>query len=158
LVEVERKPLITINRDTEHALNSIKLIFDKADVKERMEYVNAISDEGFKLIGDIAMKQVQKYEEKVANTSDGALKKRYQKEADKWKDGGIYKIALHSGFGAVVSDMAGGSSLKGFTVASANEVMVGAIAKELATHPNSIVDANGKYVDNFDIYKILVQY
>ena len=154
LVEVERKPLTTINRDTEHALNSIKPIFDKADVKERMEYVNAVSDEGFKLIGDIAMKQVQKYEEKVANTSDEALKKRYQKEADKWKDGGIYKVALHGGFGAVVSNMAGGSSLEGFTVSSANEVMVGAIAKELAKHPNSTINADGKYVDNSDVYKI----
>lgn len=75
LVEVERNPLTVINRDTEHALNSIKPIFDKADVKERMEYVNAVSDEGFKLIGDIAMKQAQKYEEKAANASDEALKK-----------------------------------------------------------------------------------
>lgn len=154
LVEVEHKPLTTINRDTEHALNSIKPIFDKADVKERMEYVNAVSDEGFKLIGDIAMKQVQKYEEKAAITTDEALKKRYQKEADKWKDGGIYKVALHGGFGAVVSNMAGSSSLEGFTVSSANEVMVGAIAKELAKHPNSTADANGKYVDNSDVYKI----
>lgn len=154
LVEVEHKPLTTINRDTEHALNSIKPIFDKADVKERMEYVNAVSDEGFKLIGDIAMKQAQKYEEKAAITTDEALKKRYQKEADKWKDGGIYKVALHGGFGAVVSNMAGSSSLEGFTVSSANEVMVGAIAKELAKHPNSTADANGKYVDNSDVYKI----
>ena len=154
LVEVDRKPLTDINRDTEHALNSIKPIFDKADVKERMEYVNAVSDEGFKLIGDIAMKQVQKYEEKVANTSDEALKKRYQKEADKWKDGGIYKVALHGGFGAVVSNMAGGSSLDGFATASANEIMVGAIAKEVAKHPNSTINADGKYVDNSDVYKI----
>lgn len=153
LVEVDRKPLTDINRDTEHALNSIKPIFDKADVKERMEYVNAVSDEGFKLIGDIAMKQVQKYEEKAANTSDEALKKRYQKEADKWKDGGIYKVALHGGFGAVVSNMAGGSSLDGFATASANEIMVGAIAKELAKHPNSTINADGKYVDNSDVYK-----
>ena len=154
LVEVEGKTLTTINRDTEHALNSIKPIFDKADVKERMEYVNAVSDEGFKLIGDIAMKPAQKYEEKAANTSDEALKKRYQKEADKWKDGGIYKVALHGGFGAVVSNMAGGSSLDGFATASANEIMVGAIAKELAKHPNSTINADGKYVDNSDVYKI----
>ena len=154
LVEVERKPLTVINRDTEHALNSIKPIFDKADVKERMEYVNAVSDEGFKLIGDIAMKQAQKYEEKAANTSDEALKKRYQKEADKWKDGGIYKVALHGGFGAVVSNMAGGSSLDGLATASANEIMVGTIAEELAKHPNSTINADGKYVDNSDVYKI----
>ena len=154
LVEVEGKTLTTINRDTEHALNSIKPIFDKADVKERMEYVNAISDEGFKLIGDVAMKQAQKYEEKAANTSDEALKKRYQKEADKWKDGGIYKVALHGGFGAVVSNMAGGSSLDGLATASANEIMVGTIAEELAKHPNSTINADGKYVDNSDVYKI----
>ncbi|MBS6383207.1 MAG: hypothetical protein KH401_06995 [Veillonella dispar] len=113
MVEVEGKTLTTINRDTEHALNSIKPIFDKADVKERMEYVNAVSDEGFKLIGDI-----------------------------------------HGGFGAVVSNMAGGSSLDGFATASANEIMVGAIAKELAKHPNSTINADGKYVDNSDVYKI----
>ncbi len=95
LVEVDRKTLTDINRDTEHALNSIKPIFDKADVKERMEYVNAVSDEGFKLIGDIAMNQVH-----------------------------------------------------------ANEIMVGAIAKELAKHPNSTINADGKYVDNSDVYKI----
>ena len=154
LVEVEGKTLTTINSDTEHALNSIKTIFDKADVKERMEYVNAVSDVGFKLIGDIAMKQAQKYEEKVANTSDEALKKRYQKETDKWKDGGIYKVALHGGFGAVVSNMAGDSSLDGFATASANEIMVGAIAKELAKHPNNTINADGKYVDNSDVYKI----
>ena len=47
LVEVEGKPLTAINRDTEHVLHSIKPIFDKTDVKERMEYVNAVSDEGF---------------------------------------------------------------------------------------------------------------
>ena len=83
MVEVEHKTLTVNNRDTEHVLNSIKPIFDKTDVKERMEYVNAVSDEGFKLIGDIAMKQAQKYEEKAVNTSDETLKKRYQKEADK---------------------------------------------------------------------------
>ena len=154
MVEVEHKTLTVINRDTEHVLNSIKPIFDKTDVKERMEYVNAVSDEGFKLIGDIAMKQAQKYEEKAVNTSDETLKKRYQKEADKWKDGGIYKVALHGGFGAVVSNMAGGSSLDGFATASANEIMVGAIAKELAKHPNSTINADGKYVDNSDVYKI----
>ena len=32
--------------------------------------------------------------------------------------------------------------------------MVGAIAKELAKHPNSTINANGKYVDNSDVYKI----
>ncbi|MDU6866598.1 hypothetical protein, partial [Veillonella sp.] len=87
-------------------------------------------------------------------TSDEALKKRYQKEADKWKDGGIYKVALHGGFGAVVSNMAGGSSLDGLATASANEIMVGAIAEELAKHPNSTINADGKYVDNSDVYKI----
>ena len=100
------------------------------------------------------MKQAQKYEEKAANTSDEALKKRYQKEADKWKDGGIYKVALHGGFGAVVSNMAGGSSLDGLATASANEIMVGTIAEELAKHPNSTINADGKYVDNSDVYKI----
>ena len=32
--------------------------------------------------------------------------------------------------------------------------MVGAIAKEVAKHPNSTINADGKYVDNSDVYKI----
>ncbi|MDY5482196.1 MAG: hypothetical protein SPG03_07415, partial [Veillonella caviae] len=154
ILDVENKSVADINRDTEHALNSIKPIFDKDDVKERLAYVNAVSAEGFKLIGDISMAQAKRYEEKAANANTDTLRERYLKEADKWKDGGIYKVALHGGFGAAISNMAGGSSLQGFTAASANELMVGAISKELAKPPHSTIDEQGRYINNSDVYKL----
>ncbi|MDY5481810.1 MAG: hypothetical protein SPG03_05415 [Veillonella caviae] len=154
ILDVENKSAADINRDTEHALNSIKPIFDKDDVKERLAYVNAVSAEGFKLIGDISMAQAKRYEEKAANANTDTLRERYLKEADKWKDGGIYKVALHGGLGVAIANMAGGSSLQGFTIASANELMVGAISKELAKHPHSTIDEQGRYIDNSDVYKL----
>ena len=123
LVEVERKPLTAINRDTEHALNSIKPIFDKADVKERMEYVNAVSDEGFKLIGDLAFAQKTKYELKAQSETDAAMKARYEKEAKNWSEGGVYKVALHGAFGAFVSNLSGGNSLNGLAIGAGNEYL-----------------------------------
>lgn len=123
LVEVERKPLTAINRDTEHALNSIKPIFDKADVKERMEYVNAVSDEGFKLIGDLAFAQKIKYELKAQSETDAAMKARYEKEAKNWSEGGVYKVALHGAFGAFVSNLSGGNSLNGLAIGAGNEYL-----------------------------------
>ena len=123
LVEVEGKTLTTINRDTEHALNSIKPIFDKADVKERMEYVNAVSDEGFKLIGDLAFAQKIKYELKAQTETDAVMKARYEKEAKNWSEGGAYKVALHGAFGAFVSNLSGGNSLNGLAIGAGNEYL-----------------------------------
>lgn len=123
LVEVERKPLTAINSDTEHALNSIKPIFDKADVKERMEYVNAVSDEGFRLIGDLAFAQKTKYELKAQSETDAAMKARYEKEAKNWSEGGVYKVALHGAFGAFVSNLSGGNSLNGLAIGAGNEYL-----------------------------------
>ena len=123
LVEVEGKTLTTINRDTEHALNSIKPIFNKADVKERMEYVNAVSDEGFKLIGDLAFAQKIKYELKAQTETDAVMKARYEKEAKNWSEGGAYKVALHGAFGAFVSNLSGGNSLNGLAIGAGNEYL-----------------------------------
>lgn len=123
LVEVEGKTLTTINRDTEHAINSIKPIFDKADVKERMEYVNAVSDEGFKLIGDLAFAQKIKYELKAQSETDAVMRARYEKEAKRWSEGGAYKVALHGAYGAFISNLSGGNSLNGLAIGAGNEYL-----------------------------------
>lgn len=123
ILDVENKSAADINRDTEHALNSIKPIFDKDDVKERLAYVNAVSAEGFKLIGDISLKQQLKYEAKARNEDNIELKTKYLSEAQKWSEGGAYKVALHGAFGAYLGDLSGGSAVKGFTVGASNEYL-----------------------------------
>lgn len=123
ILDVENKSAADINRDTEQALNSIKPIFDKDDVKERLAYVNAVSAEGFKLIGDISLKQQLKYEAKARNEDNIELKTKYLSEAQKWSEGGAYKVALHGAFGAYLGDLSGGSAVKGFTVGASNEYL-----------------------------------
>ncbi|WP_277292650.1 hemagglutinin repeat-containing protein [Veillonella caviae] len=123
ILDVENKSAVDINRDTEHALNSIKPIFDKDDVKERLAYVNAVSAEGFKLIGDISLKQQLKYEAKARNEDNIELKTKYLSEAQQWSEGGAYKVALHGAFGAYLGDLSGGSAVKGFTVGASNEYL-----------------------------------
>ena len=43
-----------ISHDTENALNTLSEIFDKKKIEEKQEYVNILSQVGYRLIGDIA--------------------------------------------------------------------------------------------------------
>lgn len=47
----------TVNRNTENALQALKPIFDKKSVEEKLALSTLLSEEGFKLVGDIATKQ-----------------------------------------------------------------------------------------------------
>ncbi|WP_251423110.1 hypothetical protein [Veillonella agrestimuris] len=60
IVDVEQTSLEEINRHTEDALQSLAPIFNKEHVQEKMAYVNALSEEGFKLIGDVSLSQVKR--------------------------------------------------------------------------------------------------
>ena len=43
-----------IRHNTENALNTLSEIFDKKKIEEKQEYVNILSQVGYRLIGDIA--------------------------------------------------------------------------------------------------------
>ena len=43
-----------IRHDTANALNTLSEIFDKKKIEEKQEYVNILSQVGYRLIGDIA--------------------------------------------------------------------------------------------------------
>jgi len=135
-----------INRDTKQALNELHEIFDKTAVEEKQALANAISRQGFKLVGDIAMKKQRALIDKYVETmlqADATLKNGdnplfatlikkangYRQEAKKWEDGGIYKIALHGVTGAIVSDVAGTGLKTGFVSAAANESLQGILGK-----------------------------
>lgn len=57
----EKESLEKINHDTEHALNKLAPIFDKKRVEEKQILLTKISNQGYKLIGDIAVSQQKKY-------------------------------------------------------------------------------------------------
>ena len=125
IIEIaERESLEKINHDTEQALNKLAPIFDKKTVEEKQILLSKISDHGYKLIGDIALheqniliKKIELAEEKGDKELVASLRKR----AEKWSDGGTYKVALHGAFGAVISELSGYNGLKGFKTSAINE-------------------------------------
>lgn len=124
IVIAEKESLEKINHDTEQALNKLAPIFDKKTVEEKQILLSKISDHGYKLIGDIALheqniliKKIELAEEKGDKELVASLRKR----AEKWSDGGTYKVALHGAFGAVISELSGYNGLKGLKTSAINE-------------------------------------
>lgn len=125
IIEIaEKESLEKINHDTEQALNKLAPIFDKKTVEEKQILLSKISDHGYKLIGDIALHEQNilikkiEYAEEIGDKEEVA---KLRKKAQMWGEGGMYKVALHGAFGAVISDLSGYNGLKGFKTSAINE-------------------------------------
>ena len=131
IIEIaEKESLEKINHDTEQALNKLAPIFDKKTVEEKQILLSKISDHGYKLIGDIALHQQKVLYAKANNAkAEGNVNKYnyYRKEAEKWGDGGIYKLGLHAGFGGIISHYSGYSTADGIKAAGTNELLQGSL-------------------------------
>lgn len=148
----EKESLEKINHDTEHALNTLAPIFDKKKVEEKQILLTKISNQGYRLIGDIAVSQQKKYislAEDADAENDDVLAQKYRDKAKQWDEGGIYKVALHGVFGATISNMAGGNIKQGFTTATLNEMMTKALSNELKKYGKQ-----GEYNDTSDVQKL----
>lgn len=120
----EKESLEKINHDTEQALNKLAPIFDKKTVEEKEILLTKISDHGYKLIGDIALHEQNVLIKKIEHAEEIGDKEevaKLRKKAQMWGEGGIYKVALHGAFGAVISDLSGYNGLKGFKTSAINE-------------------------------------
>ena len=129
VIEAEHSNRETLNKDTQEALNKLETIFNKKSVEERLALTNILASEGFKLIGDIAVKERSRLLEKVNRSIDDKEKSKYLKEANKWNDGGEYKVLLHGLMGSLVSKLSGGNVLTGFSGAAANESLQPALSR-----------------------------
>ena len=125
IIEIaEKESLEKINHDTEQALNKLAPIFDKKTVEEKQILLSKISNHGYKLIGDIALHEQNilikkiEYAEEIGDKEEVA---KLRKKAQMWGEGGMYKVALHGAFGAVISDLSGYNGLKGFKASAINE-------------------------------------
>ena len=125
IIEIaERESLEKINHDTEQALNKLAPIFDKKTVEEKQILLSKISDHGYKLIGDIALHEQNILIKKIEHAEEIGDKEevaKLRKKAQMWGEGGMYKVALHGAFGAVISDLSGYNGLKGFKTSAINE-------------------------------------
>ncbi len=113
-----------IRHNTENALNKLSEIFDKKKIEEKQEYVNILSQVGYRLIGDIAghkENELNKKAEKARKENNSILAEKYEKEAKKWSESGSNRIAMHGIMGALVSKEAG--MTKGLTGAGLNALL-----------------------------------
>ena len=115
-----------ISHDTANALNTLSEIFDKKKIEEKQEYVNILSQVGYRLIGDIAghkENELNKKAEKARKENNSILAEKYEKEAKKWSESGTNRIAMHGIMGALVSREAGAGMTKGLTGAGLNALL-----------------------------------
>ena len=115
-----------ISHDTANALNTLSEIFDKKKIEEKQEYVNILSQVGYRLIGDIAghkENELNKKAEKARKENNSILAEKYEKEAKKWSENGTNRIAMHRIMGALVSKEAGAGMSKGLTGAGLNALL-----------------------------------
>ncbi len=115
-----------ISHDTTNALNTLSEIFDKKKIEEKQEYVNILSQVGYRLIGDIAghkENELNKKAEKARKENNSILAEKYEKEAKKWSESGTNRIAMHGIMGVLVSKEAGAGITKGLTGAGLNALL-----------------------------------
>ena len=119
-----------ISRDTNNTLNKLAEIFDKKSVQEKQELIGLIAKEVFTLVGHITTRKQESLRTKAAEArthNNEAKAESYEKEAAKWAENGINRIALHGIVGALVSKEAGTGVEKGLTGAGLNAALQGAL-------------------------------
>ena len=133
-----------ISHDTANALNTLSEIFDKKKIEEKQEYVNILSQVGYRLIGDIAghkENELNKKAEKARKENNSILAEKYEKEAKKWSESGTNRIAMHGIMGALVSKEAGAGMTKGLTGAGLNALLQKELGKIKAPEVHKMASA-----------------
>ena len=85
-------------------------------------------EEAFKAVGDLAESKWKKARDNRDNAKTAEEKAAYQREMDKWAEGGANKILFHSLVGGIMSSLAGGS----FSSGAVGGGVTQALQKELA--------------------------
>ena len=115
-----------IRHDTENALNKLSEIFDKKKIEEKQEYVNILSQVGYRLIGNIADRkesELKRKAEEARKNNNRMEAETYEKAAGKWSESGSNRILLHGVMGAILSKEAGNGTGKGLTGAGLNAAL-----------------------------------
>ena len=98
-------------------------IFDRGQVADNIEagitVTTAAGREFSTYIGDEAGKKERLFREQAANETDPDRKQQLEAEADKWGEGGVYRVVAH----AVAGGLTGGAS--GAAGAAASQAVIG---------------------------------
>ncbi|MGA4190206.1 filamentous hemagglutinin, partial [Ralstonia nicotianae] len=116
----QKQDLATLSRDTSNTNTVLDKNPDLGEILSRQaELQKAASAAGeavARTIGDIADSKrddALAEAEKAHKAGNEELAKKYQAEADQWKEGGEYRAGLHMAGGALVAGLGGGSAIGG---------------------------------------------
>ncbi|WP_412548860.1 hemagglutinin repeat-containing protein [Ralstonia pseudosolanacearum] len=152
----QKQDVGSLNRDTENLNGKVGKTPDLQNVlnnqADMMAAAQAAGAAVARAIGDIAnAKQDEARAAAKQAHEDGneELAKQYAAEADRWKEGGEYRAALHMAGGALVAGLGGGSAIGGAVGAGAASLAAPKLA-ELADKVSSSVGggAAGQMVGN----------
>ena len=96
--ENQKQELTVLNRNAKNSLNKLGEIFDKTDVKERMELADEFGKLAYEAVGDLA-------------------------QAKGWKEGSKEKNALHAVVGGIMSKLGENGFLAGASAGLINEMV-----------------------------------
>jgi hypothetical protein len=115
-----QETLESINHDTKNAHTAVEQLPDlKALLADQQAMAVAMltySQVVPKVIGDYSTNKQKELESQANNETDPTKKAELQAEANKWAEGGIYRVGLHTIAGGLVGDI--GGALGAATVAS----------------------------------------
>ncbi|NKA10700.1 hemagglutinin [Ralstonia solanacearum] len=116
----QKQDIATLSRDTSNTNTVLDKNPDLGEILSRQaELQKAASAAGeavARTIGDIADSKradALAEAEKAHKAGNEELAKKYQAEADQWKEGGEYRAGLHMAGGALVAGLGGGSAIGG---------------------------------------------
>jgi filamentous hemagglutinin len=96
---------------SEDNTRAIKPIFDaqkvQAEVNAQTQIMQAFSREAPKAVASIAGSQITKLKEQAKNETDPEKRLQLEAEQENWKEGGRYRVTLHTASGALSGGVAG---------------------------------------------------
>jgi filamentous hemagglutinin len=139
-----------LNRDTSNTNGTIaklpdvnNLLHNQADM---MGSASAAGSAVATQIGAIANAKhdaAQKAADQAKASGDTELAAQYQAEADKWDEGGTYRVALHTAGGALIAGLGGGSAAGG-AIGAGLSAAIGGKLNQLA---DTFSSGNGEGAD-----------
>ncbi|SEJ87621.1 two-partner secretion domain-containing protein [Paraburkholderia diazotrophica] len=138
----QTQDVASLNRDTSNTDGTVAKLPDVNNLLDKQaDMMGATSAAGSAVatqIGAIANAKhdvAQKAADQAKASGDTELAAQYQAEADKWDEGGTYRLALHTAGGALIAGLGGGSAVGGAVGAGLSAALAGKL--------NSLADTFG---------------
>jgi filamentous hemagglutinin len=146
--ENQQQDINGLSRDPGQSHRALAQIFDKEAVAERQELAQLFGEEAFRAVGDLAERQRKKAaaelvdadlqrREALASGDSAAQAEAEQRIADanasldRWAEGGIARVALHTVIGGLQAEMANGNALSGAAGAATSASMTGKVKEQV---------------------------